>query len=158
MYVWGQGDGGWLGIPPPSEMPVLGEGDAPLHPITSISSEVSLLPLSASECRKAELLKQDQLQIKHSCSFDSRHNILVPERINEYFISPHYVVERVRCGGSHTVVFLGQKAGGDSVVNGEEGISSSVSVVQGTESRSGKGSTPGPSPSKGTGVIDVKSH
>lgn len=158
MYVWGQGDGGWLGIPPPSDMPILGEGDAPLHPVSSVNSEVSLLPVSASECRKTEQLKHDHQQIRHSCSFDSRHNVLVPERINEHFISPHYVVERVRCGGSHTVVFLGHKIGGDSIVSGEDAVASSSSAVRDSDYRAGNGSPPGHSPSKATGFIDVKSN
>ena len=57
--------------------------------------------------------KQQQLaehsHLKHSCSFDSKHNVLVPAPINQYFSSSEYVVERIRCGGSHTVVFLGRR-------------------------------------------------
>jgi hypothetical protein len=119
LYVWGQGDGGWLGIPPPEGLPVLGEGEPPFITLPK-SSEICLSPLSAAASKRDEQVQQGQEAIKQSSSFDSRHNVLEPERLNRHFVSPHYIVEKVRCGGSHTVVFLTSKIGGDSLSSDEE--------------------------------------
>ena len=120
MYVWGQGDGGWLGIPPPEGLPVLGEGELPFIIFPHKNSEICLSPLSAAASKRDEQVQQGQEAIKQSSSFDSRHNVLVPTRLNRHFVNPHYTVEKVRCGGSHTVVFLTSKAGGDGILNDEE--------------------------------------
>ena len=138
MYVWGQGDGGWLGIPPPKDLVTLGEGDPPIipegtiSPSTSSSSSSSSSSSASSSSSSSSSLKvstnaldsliendrspidkqqqqAEQSFLKHSCSFDSRHNVLAPVPINQYFLSSEYIVERMRCGGSHTVVFLGRK-------------------------------------------------
>ena len=121
MYVWGQGDGGWLGIPPPSNLPILGEGDLPIMTVTSSSSSctsssahsVSLNSQSGVGSKDGNFVLSKQENIIHSCSFDSRHNVLVPLRINRYLSSSQYVVERVRCGGSHCIIFLSLKEGGN---------------------------------------------
>ena len=118
--MWGQGDGGWLGIPPPEGLPVLGEGEPPFIIYPYKSSEICLSPLSAAASKRDEQVQQGQEAIRQSSSFDSRHNVLVPERLNRHFVSPHFIVDKVRCGGSHTVVFLSSKAGGDGLLNDEE--------------------------------------
>lgn len=113
--MWGQGDGGWLGIPPPADMPVLGEGDPPFAmPLRPDNIASKLVPEGVMY---DEVDTGERMQVRHSCSFDSSHNILVPVRVNKYLISPNYAVERIRCGGSHTVVFLGKKIGGDAVAD-----------------------------------------
>ena len=114
LYMWGQGDGGWLGIPPPLDMPVLGEGEAPFSMPPRDNIALKSVPVGVIY---DEIDTGEEMQVRHSCSFDSSHNILVPVRVNKYLISPNYVVERIRCGGSHTIVFLGQKVGGDAVAD-----------------------------------------
>ena len=118
LYMWGQGDGGWLGMPPPNDLVVLNEGDPPINPISSSSS-------LGKGSRDIAQQKGEQQHLTHSCSFDSQHNILVPVRINQYLRSPQYAVERVRCGGSHTVLFLAQRREEDRQTDDEEEFSRS---------------------------------
>ena len=65
--------------------------------------------MDKNDLNKEAQKKEQQLFLQHSCSFDSKHNILVPTKINQYFIQSQFAVERVRCGGSHTIVFLQDK-------------------------------------------------
>lgn len=78
MYAWGYGDGGWLGIRPPTRM-------------------VSL------DCDHTSPDQQDLAQQHaHATSFDSRHNVLCPQLVR--FLAEDWQVDRVRAGGAHMVM------------------------------------------------------
>jgi len=84
LYAWGYGDDGWLGISPPPNMPFIESDNLGDNPIVSSA---------------------------HSCSFDSRHNVCIPQRVK--LLSQH-VVDTVRCGGAHTVFFVRNREDGES--------------------------------------------
>lgn len=75
LYAWGYGDGGWLGLAPPTTMPFI-------EPDTVDPGAI--------------------LPYIHTRAFDSMHNVLIPQRVK--FLS-HSVVDAVRCGGAHTIIF-----------------------------------------------------
>jgi alpha-tubulin suppressor-like RCC1 family protein len=77
LYGWGYGDGGWLGMPCARNAPYA-EADSP--GARNINSKIVQ-------------------------SFDSRLNVLLPQRVKAPMLSGAAVVERVRCGGAHTVIF-----------------------------------------------------
>lgn len=83
LYAWGYGDGGWLGLRPRVQMAVLD------------SDHVT--PADASRA----------LPHVHACSFDSRHNVLSPERID--FLADWRVL-KVRGGGAHTIIVCSEAA------------------------------------------------
>ena len=76
LYAWGYGDDGWLGLVPPTSM-----------------------PYADPDCVEPGAI----LSHTHTFSFDSRHNVLVPQRVK--LLSQH-VVQSVRCGGAHTVFLV----------------------------------------------------
>jgi len=82
LYAWGYGDNGWLGLQPPRDMPVVDSDNAALQP------------------------KCDYV---HTMGFDSRHNVLVPQRVK---CLANSIVEKVRCGGGHTIVFTSSRTEG----------------------------------------------
>eukprot|EP01035_Chromulina_nebulosa_P020662 gene20662-26789_t len=75
LFVWGYGEGGWLGINKPSKLPYIDNDSV---------NEGQRIPYN--QCS----------------SFDSGFNILTPQRVRSLGA---YVVEKVRCGGGHTIVF-----------------------------------------------------
>ena len=81
LYAWGYGDGGWLGISPPSPSPAI--------PLPYFESE------NAAE--------HPIIDAHSTCSFDSNLNVLVPRCVKLLATSK---VEGVRCGGGHTVLFV----------------------------------------------------
>ena len=132
MYVWGQGDGGWLGLPPPFDLPILGEGDLPILPVTSSSSCTASGSSMKGAGGKRDQVTQKQEIITQSCSFDSKHNVLVPVRINKYLVSSQYGVEKVRCGGSHSVIFLASKREEDCQTEDEMDVECSPHTSNGS--------------------------
>eukprot|EP00607_Mallomonas_marina_P006606 CAMPEP_0182434360 /NCGR_PEP_ID=MMETSP1167-20130531/69360_1 /TAXON_ID=2988 /ORGANISM="Mallomonas Sp, Strain CCMP3275" /LENGTH=520 /DNA_ID=CAMNT_0024624159 /DNA_START=404 /DNA_END=1966 /DNA_ORIENTATION=- len=79
MFVWGYGDGGWLGLVPPKNM-------------SFVDPETECGPEAAA----------NRLKTVHSRSFESRHNVLAPTRVK---LLAGYFVSDVRCGGAHCIVF-----------------------------------------------------
>jgi len=79
LYGWGYGDGGWLGIPPQDRLPYI---------------EVDNLSGSGS------------VEFPQTQAFDSKLNVLTPQRVKAF---SNKIVERVRCGGAHTIVFTSEK-------------------------------------------------
>jgi alpha-tubulin suppressor-like RCC1 family protein len=73
LYTWGYAEGGWTGIHPPKRMPFV-------EPDSGNMASAAV----------------------HACSFDSKHNILVPMRVP---IAANRRVTRVRCGGGHSIIF-----------------------------------------------------
>ena len=90
LYAWGYGDGGWLGLMPPASMPIVDPDNV---------EPGVILPPSHT----------------HSHSFDSRHNVLSPQRVK--LLSQHFV-ESVRCGGGHTVFFVRPRDEAESKMDG----------------------------------------
>jgi alpha-tubulin suppressor-like RCC1 family protein len=78
VFTWGYGDGGWLGIRPPSHM-------VSLDCDHTSPSQAALATSNA-----------------HAISFDSRHNIIVPQKMR--FLADEWRVERVRAGGAHMLL------------------------------------------------------
>jgi hypothetical protein len=78
VFAWGYGDGGWLGMRPPSHMVSLD--------CDHVSPAQAALATSHA----------------HATSFDSRHNVIVPQKIR--FLADEWRVERVRAGGAHMVM------------------------------------------------------
>lgn len=97
LYAWGYGDDGWLGLAPPPVLPFIDSDNPGDNPIVSSA---------------------------HSMSFDSRHNVCVPQRVK--LLSQH-VVEAVRCGGGHTVFFVRNRDGGE----GKEALDRSDEDIEG---------------------------
>lgn len=79
LLTWGYGDGGWLGMRPPTDM-IRVETDTPMAANLSPHIEIT--------------------------SFDSTHNVVIPHRVR--FLSDWCVTE-ARGGGAHTVVFCSEK-------------------------------------------------
>lgn len=85
LYAWGYGDGGWLGLAVPPRLPLVESdniGDSPL------------------------------LDYHQTRSFDSRLNVLVPQRVR---CMAQHVVERVRCGGGHTIIFASPRTSATAI-------------------------------------------
>lgn len=80
LYGWGYNDGGWLGMSPPSRLPYL-ESDS--------SSGTAFSDFQQTR------------------SFDSRHNVLTPQRVKSL---AQFNVEQVRCGGGHTIIFANSRS------------------------------------------------
>ena len=78
LYSWGYGDGGWMGLKPPAEedMTVFECDDAADYPIIRGHT--------------------------HIRSFDSTHTVILPAKLT---LLKNKVVEKVRCGGAHTIIF-----------------------------------------------------
>ena len=57
-----------------------------------------------------------EVEHRHTRCFDSRHNVLSPQRVKAL---ANYVVEGVRCGGSQTVVFVSPRAEAKMDTEGE---------------------------------------
>jgi hypothetical protein len=54
----------------------------------------------------------DMINVGHSQSFDSRHNILTPKRVK---LLSNRFVDKIRCGSAHTVVFTSRRPRDSSV-------------------------------------------
>ena len=78
LYSWGYGDGGWMGLKPPPEesMPVFDCDDAADYPIIRGHT--------------------------HIRSFDSTHTVIMPDKVA---LLKNKIVEKMRCGGAHTIIF-----------------------------------------------------
>ena len=86
LYAWGYGDGGWLGIKPPNmnSLPIL-DPDTIVENNPGNTSLLNLPPLTQA--------------------FDSHLNVLAPQRVKV-----SNFIEKVRCGGAHTIIFACEKA------------------------------------------------
>jgi alpha-tubulin suppressor-like RCC1 family protein len=84
LYVWGNGDGGQLGIEPPKDLPFLNEDDTPL--LSTLCSSI----IESSD------LSEEKKYVTQSCSFDSKFNVLVPIRIDERVHEANLAIEKVR--------------------------------------------------------------
>ena len=82
LYAWGYGDDGWLGLAPPASMPLI----------------------DPDSVEAGAIITQT-----HTRAFDSRHNVLIPQRVK---LLSQYVVEDVRCGGGHTIFLVRPREGG----------------------------------------------
>mmetsp|Transcript_22585 Transcript_22585/g.21799 ORF Transcript_22585/g.21799 Transcript_22585/m.21799 type:complete len:482 (-) Transcript_22585:334-1779(-) len=134
LYVWGNGDGGQLGIEPPKNLPFLNEDDTPLlstlctsinsldvllsplkspfHSINNQNNQKIDVPSKINPKNNLEAQIEENKYLTHSCSFDSRLNVLVPFRFNETVNEPDFIIEKVRCGGNHMIMFLREIVGG----------------------------------------------
>jgi hypothetical protein len=98
LYGWGYGDGGWLGIGSSTKLPQV-EPEAPLNK------------------------QQEHAQVQ---SFDSRLNVLTPQRVKSL---SHHVVDNVVCGGGHTLVFASPKNISRSYSSDNMSVASAASGV-----------------------------
>ena len=83
LYVWGYGDGGWLGVRPPP----IGTGMRRLEPDNLPASQAASLGEPA-----------------HFYCFDSRHSALTPQKVRllgDWSVNP----KGVRAGSGHMVIF-----------------------------------------------------
>jgi alpha-tubulin suppressor-like RCC1 family protein len=81
LYGWGYNDGGWIGVQPKKRMPLV-EPEPQHHPVA---------PSNRGHCQ----------------SFDSAHNVLEPKRVK---LLSNRLVEKVRCGSGHSIVFTSYRA------------------------------------------------
>ena len=87
LFGWGYGDGGWIGIRPPDNLPYV---ESEQQPATTLSREIS--------CDK------DSYCQDYTRSFDSTLNVLRPTLVP---VAPDRYVKWVRCGGGHAIFCLG---------------------------------------------------
>jgi alpha-tubulin suppressor-like RCC1 family protein len=99
LYSWGYGDGGWLGIAPPSRLPFV-ESDT--------------------------VAEGSSVQFSQTQSFESRHNVITPQRVR---LLSQYCVERVRCGGAHSVFFCGVRKDDDDDTGDFDLVAPSAAIV-----------------------------
>jgi hypothetical protein len=93
LYTWGYGDGGWLGIHPPEQLPYV-ESELPPPP----------LPRGGS-------LSDNYYFNVYTRSFDSELNVLRPCPVA---MAADRYVKWTRCGGGHAIFCIG-------IIPGEEG-------------------------------------
>ena len=103
LYAWGYGDGGWLGIQPPkmNTLPVL-------DPDTIMENNPGNSLINLPSLTQA---------------FDSLLNVLAPQRVKI-----PYFIEKVRCGGAHSIIFTSKKAVNNSVETEDTNLVGSISI------------------------------
>lgn len=111
LYCCGYGDGGWLGVQPPSPLPQV-EVD-------------NLTPLQASQ------LPDHQREI---CCFDSRHSVLRPRLVDSL---ADYRVRSVRAGAGHTIAICDRRTGETSTGQQAAATGSATTRVPGSGAGAG---------------------
>eukprot|EP01034_Spumella_vulgaris_P026890 gene26889-33539_t len=94
VFAWGYGDGGWLGMRPP------------VHMVSLDCDHIS--PAQAALATHHA----------HATSFDSRHNVIVPQKIR--FLADEWRVDRVRAGGAHMVLMCSPRPQVSNLVTKEQ--------------------------------------
>lgn len=97
-YSWGHGDGGWLCHP------------APVPPLLSLEEVVECIPYVDSTTEDPSTV----VGVMHSRSFDSAHNVMLPQPIRIPYPEgdepsgpgEECVIEFVRCGGAHMILYV----------------------------------------------------
>jgi len=116
LFAWGYGDGGWLGIDDNGKLPFYEQSEQPSNFNDGTSSKSSGI---LSRC----------------CSFDSKLNILIPQLV---LSASKYFVEKVVCGGAHTVLFCRDR---DSKID-ERIYNHSITLINDSESKTSSAAYP----------------
>lgn len=130
LYAFGYGDGGWLGLEPPSAEEGLEQVE-----VDSLSpAQAALLPESHREI----------------CCFDSRYSVLWPKKVDSL---ADYSVRTVRAGAGHSVFLCEPRDSGEE--QQLAGVKHSPRDQQASSSASSESSTPILAPGKSPTVPEL---